>query len=58
MPIVLPTYPIRIQEANALILRQRDIYANTFNERNRDISTTKVSDSGRNDTIVRSGTSL
>jgi hypothetical protein len=26
MPIVLPTYPIRMQEANVVILRQGDIF--------------------------------
>src|SRR5580698_4547706 len=38
MPIVLPTYPIRIQEANVLILRQGDLYANRVDERNREVS--------------------
>lgn len=33
MPIVLPPYPIRIQEANVVILRQCDIYANTIDVR-------------------------
>jgi hypothetical protein len=38
MPIVLPTYPIRIQEANVVILRQADNYAN-WDERNREVTT-------------------